>query len=359
MNALAGLSTLLGDLTTDPLLEWARRVGREVARDYGHKPGSQEADDLEQTAVAHLVEIAPRFDAKKHPGCADLPGAFRGYAYRSVHTACVRFADNLRGGGTTKGSVRPANRRTVGTLEDASAVADEKPTRLEPDPVTRVRVNTVLYAVPFERLLRPLSTTELEDLEASIETHGILDPVTVCTLERYGPSIVDGGHRSGIASRKGIPVPVSDYGLISYELAELLARTLNVHRRHLTAEELRAHKAAQAERMLRMRADGLSLRAIARLEGIKQAIQVDRAIRKAGGVTTVTPVTAAREAVKACKSLDAVFQSLTRLLAMDREQVIRLAEECDIPFSATTPGRENWPALGMLTTLRGMLERVA
>jgi hypothetical protein len=359
-QTLEGVAGLLGDPDIGPLVEWAKRVGREVANAYGHRRGSQEADDLEASAVAHLVEIAPKFDPARHADCADLPGAFKGFAHQRVHTACVRFADNLRGGGTTKQSVRPANRRTVAAMGDGvTAVAAHRDTETaRPEPVSRVRINGTLYAIPFERLLRPLTGQELADLEASIDAHGILDPLTTCVLEGVGPAIIDGGHRGTVATRKGIPAPVNDYGLITYDLAELLARTLNVQRRHLSGDEIKQHKAQQAERMVRMQERGMSLRAIARQEGIDHPTQVNRAIRTAKGVTSVTDVTTATESAACCKALDIVFRKLPKLIELDRDQIVRLAEECDLPITQDSRGAWKWQALGVLTTLRGMLERV-
>lgn len=354
---LSELAALVGDQSVMPLVDWANAIGSDVAAGYGHTSSSDAADEIRSAAVEELVTLAAKFDPDRYDGRGTRGDHFRGYAGRPVRTACVRAADNLRGGGTTKRTVRPTHRRSVGTMGDAAAaVADSRIQSPDADPVTRVRLNNTLYALPFERLLRPLTGQELHDLESSIELHGILDPVTTCDLEHYGPCVIDGGHRAAIAAGKGIPVPVNHYGLISDDLASILARTLNTHRRHLTADEVKAHKQAQAERVARMREQGMSLRAIGEIEGIPHATAVNRLASK--GVTDVTPVTPASEAAKAAKALTVTFRILGRLMDMDRDQMFRLADECDIPITTDSRGAWKWPALGSLTVLRGMLERV-
>jgi hypothetical protein len=361
----------------------AHVIAHKVASDYDFRQGSGSWEEIEGEAVVRLNERAGTFAPA--PDVTDFWGAFWGYASRDIRTACVRCADEIRGGGTVKASVRPENRRTVASLGEAAGQLAAVPSAGGPDPVSRIKLNSALYALPFERLLRPLTGQELADLEADIDLHGVLDPLTVCTLAELGPSVIDGGHRAKIAAAKGLSVPLVDLGLVEWEFARDRAENLNALRRMMTAEEMAAARKERSARMVEDRKKGFSLRMIAEKHGVLHMEQVRRAIAEAGcnqdgtatSDTTVSEgkvksldgterpaskeVTPAMLATRAKKGLGTAFKNLSRLLAIPevRSNLIGLAEELDIPFEDDTPGREKWSLLTELTILSGLLDRVA
>lgn len=395
VQSLDQLAAAIG-ISPDEILNRARAIAHKVSRGYDFAPGPGSWEDMEGAA---LLRLAERLDAfAPEAGVTDLWGAFWGYAARDIETACVRAADEIRGGGTTKGSVRPENRRTVGVIGEAAAnIAAVHPTAIVgPDPISRIKVNETIYAMPFERLFDPLTGQELAGLETDIEMYGILEPLLTCTLPDLGPAIIDGANRAKVAAGKGLWTATVDLGLVSWEFAEGRCRAKNVHRRHLTPERQRVERGLLNARMVEDRRAGHSLRVIAAKHGGLHVEQVRRALKEAGhqevpaapekpteegvteGVTTVTPEegmvlgadgkqhrstkpppTPAELAARAGRSLDTVFRLLTRLIAADRDRLIALADRRDLPFEDVRPGHESWPALETLAELRILLSHVA
>lgn len=109
-------------------LDWAKyTVALPVARRYGLC--EQEVDDVVQVAVLALYKFAARrgkkaFDPTRVPAGGDVCGAFRGLAYRTIHCACVRAVQEMRGGGTFR-TVRPENLVTADPLGDAAEAVFE------------------------------------------------------------------------------------------------------------------------------------------------------------------------------------------------------------------------------------------
>ncbi len=94
-------------------------------------------------------------------------------------------------------------------------------------------------AAPFQ-LLPPLTPTELGELRADIEAHGVQVPIIVDENGR----VIDGHHRQRIAAQLGVPCPSTTVtGYTGAELRDMAVR-LNLHRRHLTLEQKRAALAA-------------------------------------------------------------------------------------------------------------------
>lgn len=94
-------------------------------------------------------------------------------------------------------------------------------------------------------------------LRASIVRFGVLVPVTV---DQHG-NILDGHHRSRIAKDLGIACPVRTRIVEDDDEANEIARTLNMDRRHLSAEDRRRMVEA-------LRSEGHSYRAIAGALGV-------------------------------------------------------------------------------------------
>lgn len=92
---------------------------------------------------------------------------------------------------------------------------------------------------PYQ-LLPPLNETELAELAASINEHGVMVPVLV---DEDGV-VIDGHHRQRIADDLGIDYPVVQRADLSDADKRTLALSLNLHRRHLTRDQKRAVIAA-------------------------------------------------------------------------------------------------------------------
>lgn len=86
------------------------------------------------------------------------------------------------------------------------------------------------------QVMPPLASDEYKELYEDIRTNGVLVPV----LEDEDGVIIDGHHRSKIASELGIPCPVETISGKSDEEKRGMAFTLNLKRRHLNREQRRA-----------------------------------------------------------------------------------------------------------------------
>jgi hypothetical protein len=134
--------------------------------------------------------------------------------------------------------------------------------------------------LPFQKLLRALSTDERNELKASAEALGIHHAILVYDSDEYGPDcVIDGGHRLAIAAELKLDVliqrlPVDD------ETAAEMAIDLNECRRQLTLEELSEERRKRIVQVAALRAEGNSTRAIAAAVGKSQS-QVIADLKKA------------------------------------------------------------------------------
>ncbi len=85
------------------------------------------------------------------------------------------------------------------------------------------------------QVMPPLSSEELDGLEADIIMRGIVVPVVV---DQHG-RLLDGHHRRQIAARHGLYCPVEVHHVDDDEDARQTALALNLSRRHLTREQRR------------------------------------------------------------------------------------------------------------------------
>jgi len=85
------------------------------------------------------------------------------------------------------------------------------------------------------QVMPPLTGDERADLEQSIKANGVLVPVIISETGE----IVDGHHRVEIADRLGMNYPQTTTAGTPSEL-QTLAYSLNLHRRHLTREQVRS-----------------------------------------------------------------------------------------------------------------------
>lgn len=101
-------------------------------------------------------------------------------------------------------------------------------------------------------------------LRASIVKHGVLVPVAVDQNER----VLDGHHRSRIATELDIPFPTIMHWVAGDAEAKEIARTLNEDRRQLPTDQRR-------EVVADLREDGHSLRAIGKAVGVHHSVVAD------------------------------------------------------------------------------------
>ena len=86
------------------------------------------------------------------------------------------------------------------------------------------------------QVMPPLASDEYQELYEDIKENGVLVPV----LEDEDGVIIDGHHRSRIASELGIPCPIETISNKSDAEKRGMAFTLNLKRRHLNREQRRA-----------------------------------------------------------------------------------------------------------------------
>jgi len=152
--------------------------------------------------------------------------------------------------------------------------------------MSRVAVNGTSYSLPFAKLLRALTGDEYAALEADVRANGVMVAVVVATTPLLGRIVVEGGHRALIAERHGLTVPVKDLGGVSDDFARDRCLALNEKRRHLSPAEIAEARREQEKLVPKLRAQGMSQRAIADATGLSAAT-VNR--RLAAGVSTETP----------------------------------------------------------------------
>ena len=99
-----------------------------------------------------------------------------------------------------------------------------------------VTVGGITYRLPFEDLLPALADDDLKALRDDIRDRGIVVPIIVD--EHH--NVIDGANRLKIAAELGIRnLPVDIRPGLSHPEKEELAEDLNLHRRHLSREQLR------------------------------------------------------------------------------------------------------------------------
>lgn len=99
-----------------------------------------------------------------------------------------------------------------------------------------VVMNGQEFAFPYSDLFRPLTDSEYEDLKADIQKRGVIVPIIV----NESNEVLDGQHRLKIAHELGIPhgsIPFQVRAGLSENAQAELAYVLNLHRRHFTKEE--------------------------------------------------------------------------------------------------------------------------
>jgi hypothetical protein len=143
------------------------------------------------------------------------------------------------------------------------------------------------YRLPFAELFRDLTANEEAELRASIEAVGVGHPVfTYDSPEHGNDCVIDGANRLRIAGELDTDVRVEKLR-VSDEVARRMAEDLNAARRQVTPQEAKQARAKRIGKVVELRAEGKSLRAIADEVGVSLG-QVQRDIFDSG-VSPDTP----------------------------------------------------------------------
>jgi transposase-like protein len=220
--------------------------------------------------------------------------------------------------------------------------------------MTRVTIDGETYACPFAALFRPHTPAERSRMVASIGVHGVRSPVLHYLSETHGRAILDGLNRVDYALGLGLTVPMMFLGRMRDDVARTLALSLNLDRRHLTAEEQQAARGERVKRVAQARDEGASIREIARAEQVSPGqVQRDLAAASVSG-DTPKPKTRPRKppAVRARASADNLVGLVRAVLkGPQRARFEQLAQQAGVPLA----GKE-WPALDLI---RAVLRDVA
>jgi N6-adenosine-specific RNA methylase IME4/ParB-like chromosome segregation protein Spo0J len=180
--------------------------------------------------------------------------------------------------------------------------------KAEADSVATITVGGITYRLPFADLLPALADDDLNALRDDIGGRGIVVPIVID--EHY--NVIDGANRLRIAAALGIRNVRADIrpGL-SFAEKEELAEDINLHRRHLSREELRAlirrrlqrHPERSNRQIAKaVGADDHTVAAIRRdLETTAEIPQLPKTVGRDGRARTTTP---ARRAVHCFTATD-------------------------------------------------------
>lgn len=156
------------------------------------------------------------------------------------------------------------------------------------------------------QVMPPLSTEEYQELYDDIKTNGIHTPIHV---DEEGV-VIDGHHRSKIASELGIPCPVIAHDDLSESQKRSLAFSSNLKRRHLNREQRRELREESLKRDPQLsnrehaRRTGADHKTVVadreRLEALGEIPQVDKTTDSMGREWKVDrPASQSRRGVKA------------------------------------------------------------
>lgn len=175
---------------------------------------------------------------------------------------------------------------------------------------------------PFQ-LFDALDPATEAALRASISRWGVIVPVIVDQDGR----ILDGHHRSRIATELGMKYPTNRVQVNSHEMGVEIARTLNTDRRHLTVEQ-------RQQLVADLRAQGFSTRAIAGAVGVSSTT----VHRDLSGVTDVTPEPVAVTGLDG-KTYAPTQPARATVATFEQEEQATLANADDVPTAqpATKP----------------------
>ena len=147
---------------------------------------------------------------------------------------------------------------------------------VQKEPVEVVKIGKIGFRLPYSYLLPPVGAVKFEELCDDIAARGIL--VRIIVDEGY--NVLDGEHRLRAAAKNKLTTIPLDMrpGLTEQEKIQL-ALDLNLHRRHLSPEQMK-------DLMVRLRQEGRSLRQIGEKLGVSHRT-VQRKLAATGSEDTV------------------------------------------------------------------------
>lgn len=127
----------------------------------------------------------------------------------------------------------------------------------------QIEVGDVKFTVKYTKALPPLSKEQKEKLKSDISERGVVVPIIVD--EKF--NVIDGEHRLQVVHEEGLKeVPFSIRPGLAEEEKWKMAEDLNLHRRHLTQEEiqdiLKQNRERLPQKVAELRQKGKSYRVI-------------------------------------------------------------------------------------------------
>jgi ParB-like chromosome segregation protein Spo0J len=202
----------------------------------------------------------------------------------------------------------------------------------------RVTVCGISYALPFAKLLPPLTEARYAELRADVAVNRVQQAIVTATTRLWGRIIVDGGHRALIAEELILDPPVVTLGDISEADAKQRCLALNLKRRHMTLDEQQAARQGRIARVGALADQGKTVREIAEIEQVSKS-QVGRDLQLVPGGTKRRKRPPAQRALSNVTSLTGSVRAVLRDRSK-RPTLEAIAAQHGIPLSGTS-----WPAL--------------
>lgn len=138
--------------------------------------------------------------------------------------------------------------------------------------VERITLGETTYNLPYTAMYRPWTPAEAARNRASIEGHGVREPIRVDESN----NVIDGANRLRTAHDLNLPaVPVVILAGLTDQEKQAESDRLNLYRRHLSVQEQQAAVSARRKRVGALRQQGMSVRAIAEQAGVGRT-QIER-----------------------------------------------------------------------------------
>lgn len=257
------------------------------------EPPAEPAPDVTPDMVLHVLDI---LNAPATPGVIGIcvKQEYEGVDLNTLGAALATLITEHRVQFDYDGELMPIY--SLPPAQETSAVFEPLP-EFDPEveresvPSSPAEPETIVIDgwtcyLTYADLLPPLSPEEYAALKADIREHGMLVPLLLSqTGQDRHYHVLDGQHRLKIAVELGLrwmDIPKNYRNLLSEEQREELALNLNLHRRHLTAEQRQQYA-------VKMREQGDSLRAIGQRLGVDhKTVAAD--LEKAASTGEYSPV---------------------------------------------------------------------
>jgi N6-adenosine-specific RNA methylase IME4 len=154
----------------------------------------------------------------------------------SAMDASLRMAESSHVSSHSQTQQREPREKIAGELRVVCALSSPPERHVGAGSSPTVTVGGITYQLPFEDLLPALADDDLKALRDDIRERGIVVPIVID--EHH--NVIDGANRLRIAAELGLRnLPVDIRPGLFLPDKEQLAEDLNLHRRHLTREQLR------------------------------------------------------------------------------------------------------------------------